>query len=186
MTTYAHTRYEEGPYLRHSLDSLCSNVEYDTPLIKWPADAYFRLFELDTNLLRRALATSQEPSQQTIAAQVFGNQQKQEYINIAHAASLLYERARIHRQHLRDIDHRLGQIQEMLFCVKINNSPDKTKRQGNLESQLLQLEQQRRDEELAFWKDTVDVRQQFLEGASTYTAAKQRYSVFADVEAEHG
>ena len=86
------------------------------------------------------------------------------------------------RVQFQDIDHRHLQIQEQLFGVKINNSPDKARRQSNLESQLLQLEQQRRDEELAFWKDTVELRQGVFESAAAFKDAKHRYSVFSGVE----
>jgi hypothetical protein len=73
-----------------------------------------------------------------------------------------------------------------LFGVQINNAPDKARRLSNLEGQLLQLESQRRDEELAFWKDTVDLREKLFEGAASYKDANHRYSVFSDVEAGDG
>jgi hypothetical protein len=77
------------------------------------------------------------------------------------------------------------EVQEKLFGVVINNFPDKAKRQSTLETQLLQLESQRRDEELAFWKDTVDLRAGLFDGAGRYRDARHRYSVFADVEAHY-
>ena len=77
-------------------------------------------------------------------------------------------------------------MQEKLFGAKINSAADKGKRLSSLEGLLLQLESQRRDEELAFWKDTVELREKLFEGAVTYKDANHRYSVFADVEAEYG
>jgi hypothetical protein len=186
MTIYTYVLHQGTWYHPYSLDSLGVGGRYSPPLLRWPSGGYFGLFAVDSYLLKQALLPNTRAADQSIADQVFGNQRQQEYVNVAHATNLLYERARLHRQHLRDMDHRHMQIQEMLFGVRINNFPDKAKRQGKLESQLLQLEQQKRDEELAFWKDTVDLRQQLIEGASLYKAAKHRYSVFADVEAGHG
>ena len=92
----------------------------------------------------------------------------------------------MHKQHIQDIDHTHLKVQENLFGVKINNFPDKARRLSNLEGQLLQLESQRRDEELAFWKDTVELREKLFESASDYKAISNRYSIFSDVEAKHG
>ena len=80
----------------------------------------------------------------------------------------------------------LGDVLEGEFGVKINNSPDKAKRLSNLEGQLLQLEIQRRDEQIAFWKDTVELREKLFEGAATYKDANHRYSIFSDVEEKYG
>jgi len=51
---------------------------------------------------------------------------------------------------------------------------------------LLQLEQSRRDEELAFWKDTVELREKLFENSVDYRAAKHRESIFSDVETDYG
>ncbi|MHC4187808.1 MAG: hypothetical protein ACYSRQ_06410, partial [Planctomycetota bacterium] len=121
----------------------------------------------------------------SIADQVFGNQKQSEYLGLKHLANLFYERCKLHKQHIKEIDRTHIKVQENLFGVKINNSPDKVRRLSNLEGQLLQLESQRRDEELTFWKDTVELRDKLFEGASTYKDAKHRYSVFSDVEAKY-
>jgi len=103
-------------------------------------------------------------------------------VNLRHAGNLFHERCRLHKQHIRDIDHRHSQILERLFLAKINSAPDSVRRLSNLENQLLQLESQRRDAELAFWKDTVELRDKLFEGAGAYKAAEHNYSVFAGVE----
>jgi hypothetical protein len=117
-----------------------------------------------------------------VADQVFGQQRQQESVHLRHVANLFYERCRLHKQHVRDIHHTHSQIQEQLFLLKINNPPESARRLSNLESQLLQLEGQWRDEELAFWKDTVELREKLFEGARAYGAATHRYAVFAGVE----
>lgn len=158
----------------------------DYPLfLQWPEKDLFKKLKPDADLLQKALSAQQTTSH-SIADQVFGNQKQQEYTNLRHLANLLQERSKLHKQHIQDIDDRHLQIQEQLFGVKINLSPDKAKRQSNLESQLLQLEQQRRDEELAFWKDTVELREKLFQGAAAYRDAKNRYSVFSEVEAHYG
>ncbi|MFH1613641.1 MAG: hypothetical protein ABIG61_00955 [Planctomycetota bacterium] len=113
------------------------------------------------------------------------NQKESEYLGLKHLANLFYERCKLHKQHIREIDSTHIKVQEDLFGVKINNSPDKGKRLSSLEGLLLQLESQRRDEELKFWADTVELREKLFEGAATYKDAKHRYSVFADVEADY-
>ena len=161
--------------------------KYDYPsLLQWPSNGYFEKLKPDADLLQKALSPVEKLTTNSIADQVFGNQKQSEYLGLKHLANLFYERCKLHEQHIRDIDHSHIKIQENLFGVKINNTPDKAKRLSNLEGQLLQLESQRRDEELAFWKDTVELREKIFEGAATYKDANHRYSVFADVEADYG
>lgn len=155
------------------------------PFLQWPSNSCFEKFKPDADLLQKALSPI-EKSTYSIADQVFGEHKRHEYTNLRHSANLLQERTKLHKQHIQDIDHRHLQIQEELFGVRINFFPDRARRQSNLESQLLQLEQQRRDEELAFWKDTVELRQGLFESAASYKDAKHRYSVFSDVEAQYG
>jgi len=154
------------------------------PFLQWPSSSYLEKFKPDADLLQKALSPV-EKSTYSIADQVFGNQTRQQHTNLAHLGNLLEERSRIYQEHARDIDHRHLEIQEKLFGVKINFFPDRAKRLSNLEGQLLNLEQQRRDEELAFWKDTVELRQGLFESAASYKDAKHRYSIFSDVEAQY-
>jgi hypothetical protein len=120
-----------------------------------------------------------------MADQVFGHQKEQQYVGLRHLSNLFLERSRLYKQHVRDIDHRHMEIQGKLFGVKINNFPDRAKRLSNLEGQLLQLEAQRRDEELAFWKDTMELRAKLFEHAAAYKDSRHRYSVFSAVEAQY-
>jgi hypothetical protein len=156
------------------------------PLLQWPEKAYFEKFKPDADLLQKALSPLERSINYSIADQVFGNQKQQEYLGLKHLANLFYERCKLHKQHIKEIDSTHIKVQEKLFGVKINNFPDRARRLSSLEGLLLQLESQRRDEELAFWKDTVELREKLFEGASTYKDAKHRYSVFADVEADYG
>ncbi len=108
-------------------------------------------------LLQEALVGT--PSNSFLASQmVFGNELKQRQCNLRHQANLFYERLDLHQQHLREIDRRHLQVQERLFGVEINHFPDRDKQLRTLEGQLMQLEQQRRESELTFWHDTVELR----------------------------
>ena len=172
-------------HYRHSGDYR-ERGHYTYGLLSWPKAGYFEAFRPDAELLREAMRSPEASNLYTIADQIFGTQKQHKYVGLKHLANLFYERCRLHKQHVHDIDHRHRQAQEKLFGVVINNFPDKAKRQSTLETQLLQLEGQRRDEELAFWKDTADLREKLFEGAAQYRDAKHRYSVFAGVEVEHG
>jgi len=156
------------------------------PLLQWPENGYFEKLKLDADLLQKALSPIEKLTTYSIADQVFGNQKQSEYLGLKHLANLFYERCNLHKQHIKEIDHSHIKIQESLFGVKINNSPDKGKRLSNLEGLLLQLESQRRDEELTFWKDTVELREKLFEGATTHKDASHRYSIFSDVEEKYG
>lgn len=171
---------------QRSADSANTRSAYDSRLSQWPAGGYLGILESDAYLFHKSLSISKQNGDDSVASQVFGNQKELQHTNLEHSVNLLQERARIHKQHLRDIDHRHIEAQEKLFGVNINNFPDKAKRQSNLESQLLQLEQQKRDEELAFWKDTVDLRRELFDTAALYRVVKHRYSIFSDVEGKHG
>jgi hypothetical protein len=156
------------------------------PLLQWPDSGYFEKLRPDAELLQRCLTQEIEAGKGSVADEVFGSQKLQYYTGMKHLVNLLSERSTLHRQHLYDIDHRHLQIQEELFGVRINFNPDRAKRLTALEGQLLQLEQQRREEELAFWKDTVELREKLFEAAGAYKTSRHRYSIFSAVEGKHG
>lgn len=155
-------------------------------LLQWPTKGYFETLKPDADLLQKALKPDSNIEERSVSEQIFGNEIKQQSIDLDHVANLFYERCRLHKNHISEIDRRHIEAQEKLFGVKINNSPDKAKRFSNLEGQLLQLESQRRDEELVFWKDTVELREKLFENSGDYRAAKQREFIFSDVEADYG
>lgn len=161
--------------------------KYSVPsLMQWPENEYFSSLKQDTELMDNALMPEDTYSTGSISQQVFGNHVKQQYLSLKHAGNLFYERCRLHDRHIKDINHRHLEIQKKKFGVEINNSGDMAKRLSNLESQLLQLESQKRDEQLAFWKDTVELREKLFENADSYRQAKQRIDIFSDVEGQYG
>jgi hypothetical protein len=170
-------------YFQQSMYS-AEPVEPDKPLfLQWPSNGYFERLQPDADLLQKALNPEINYKDKTVSEQIFGNEIKQQYISLKHMANLFFERCKLNKQHLQDIDHRHMQIQEKKFGAELNLD---AKRLSNLEGQLLQLEQSRRDEELAFWKDTVELREKLFENSVDYRAAKHRESIFSDVEADYG
>ncbi len=146
---------------------------------------YFEKFHRDAALLKEALSTGAGPCDATLAEQVFGGQARQQKIGLGHLANVLYERALLHKKHLRDIDWRLNDCLDRLSVLKMQFPLGGGRPQQQLEKVVIELERQRHEEEIAFWKDSADIRQQLFENAATYGAAKRRKDMLYGVEAEH-
>ena len=153
--------------------------------LRWPEKGYFKKLKPDADLLQKALKPDKNIEYKSVSEQIFGNDIKQQSIDLEHIANIFYERCKLHKNHISEIDRRHIDAQEKLFGVQINNASDKAKRLSNLEGQLLQLDQLRRDEELSFWKDTVELRGKLFENSGDYRSAKQREFIFSDVEADY-
>lgn len=151
-------------------------------MILLPDDWNFKSLQLDVNMLEKNVKNHFQESYESVAEQVFGSELKKQYTQLKHAANLLIERSQLHKRHLKEIDRRHIEAQEKMFGAQINHTPDRAKRLSNLEGQCAQLEKERRDEEIAFWKDTVDLRQQLFESGWNYRDAFQRTQVFSGVE----
>ena len=154
-------------------------------LIKWPQSSYFNALSRDAQLLQKALKPEADYRARSVSQKIFSSEVKKQRTSLDHISNIFYERCRLHKTHLSEINSRHMDAQEKLFGVKINNFPDKAKRLSNLEGQLAQLEKERRDEEIAFWKDTAELREHLFENAGEYSAARQREKTFADVEADY-
>jgi hypothetical protein len=184
--------YDTTPQVRESYfyrspysDTKPAHQPYDS-LLQWPRNGYFDRFRPDVVLLQEALTSYCGPQAATVAEQVFGNQARQQRISLRHFANILYERALLHKSHVKDIDRRLMEFQERLSIVKMHFPVDGGKTQQNLEKILLDLEAQRHEEELGFWKDSTEVRQQLFEDAATYSATRHRKDLLCGVEGEYG
>jgi hypothetical protein len=150
-----------------------------------PSETYFEKFKFDAALLRESLSLSAVPRDGTLAEQVFGGQARQQRISLAHLANVLYERARLHQRHLRDIDWRLTECQDRPSVLKMNFPLDGGRAQQHLEKLIIELEKERHDEETSFWKDSAEIRQWLFENAAIYGAAQRRQDMLYGVEA-HG
>jgi hypothetical protein len=155
------------------------------PLLPGPPESCFEKFQRDAALLKEVLSPYAGPRDATLAEQVFGSQARQQRIGLGHLANVLYERALLHQKHLRDIDWRLVDCQDRLSVLKMHFPLDGGRPQQHLEKMVLELEKQRHEEEIGFWKDSAEIRQQLFESAATYGAVKRRQDMLSGVEA-HG
>jgi hypothetical protein len=170
--------FQQNPYT--------AKTEKQVPSILELPEAWdFEKLKPDVKLLSYALRSPGPGKADTPLEQVFGSEIKRQQTIIQHIAYVFAERCQIHRNHLDEIDRRHLEIQGKRYGQEINNFPDKAKRLSSLEAMLAQLEKERRDEELAFWKDTMELREKILEGVTEYSEAKQRCQILADVEARY-
>jgi len=166
-------------------DNRPEHQPYDS-LLQWLRNGYFDQLRPDALLLHEALTSYSDPQASTVAEQVFGNQARQQRIGLRHAANVLYERALLHKIHVKDIDRRLMEFQERLSIVKMHFPLDGGRTQQTLEKLIIELEKQRHDEELGFWKDSMEIRQKLFDDAATYSATKHRKDVLCGVEGHYG
>lgn len=152
-------------------------------LLAEPRGGYFEKFRLDAVLLKEALSPYAGRRDATLAEQVFGSQARQGRISLAHLANILHERALLHRNRLRDINDRLVDCQDRLSVLKMN-SLGESKAQQHLEKLILELESHQHEEEINFWKDSTEIRQQLFENAATYGQAKRRQDMVEGVEGD--
>ncbi len=177
----------EGNYCNHSWCTERRGAESITlygPLSQMPQNIYFDKFKLDAALLKEALSFDHCPPDATLAERVFGSQARHEKIGLGHLGNVLYERALLHKKRLRDIDWRLTDCLDRLSVVKMNFPLGGGKPEQHLEKLIIDLEKQRHDEDIRFWKDSVEIRQQLFEGAATYGAATRRKNMLYGLEAE--
>ncbi len=144
---------------------------------------YAGTWEKERYVLSAALSQL-ELKAETLAEQVFGNQARQQKLQVVHDASLIAARYELHTRHVRDIQHRLSELQGEVSVQRMLNPMMPSKPQLDLEKLLLNLEAQKRDEELAFWKDTVKIRQELFTGIKEYQAMKHRTDILKSLEVE--
>jgi hypothetical protein len=186
--TYHHITPLQKRYSDRSCDDDFEGIELAQPcdcFLPWPPDRSFEKFQFDAALLKEALSPCPSQRDGTLAEQVFGSQARQQKIGLGHLANVLYERALLHRNRLRDIDWRLVECQDRLSVLKMHFSIDGGRPQQHLEKLIIELENQRHDEETSFWKDSAEIRQQLFENAAIYGAARRRQDMLYGVEA-HG
>jgi hypothetical protein len=166
-----------------------SQSQYSPPpspadsLMQWPGT--YPTLAREKPILDETLArVSDQPY--TLADQVFGRQVRHARLGLKRLLQLLYERCGLHYRHMKEINHEDIKCQEQLFINKINSPMDGGRRQSNLEKLLIQIESDKRREELQFWKDTFEVRQLIFEKAMEYALAKDRASMLGSVEGSNG
>ena len=153
--------------------------------ISLPEYEGFEGIQKDAVTLAEMLAPVYVPGEYvSLAEQVFGSQARQQKLSMRHLANLLEERVRLHQRHLKDIAHRDMHIQERLFGAQLHWKLDGGRRATNLEKILVELDKDKRQEELALWKDTAELRTKMFELAGEYGALQHRLSLLEDMEYE--
>lgn len=180
MYETAQSRNLYSQHSHYSVEKPQSN-SYDS-LLQWPSNGYFETLKPDMILLREALTSYIGPETGIVAEQVFGNQARHQKIGLKHQANILYERALLHKNHLREIDRRLMDCHRKLSILKMHFPVDAGRTQQNLERLVIQLEEDCRTEEINFWKDTAEIRQKLFEDAGAYSATKHRKDMLYGVE----
>ncbi len=138
----------------------------------------------DLTGLAEMLSPVHVPEERTLVEQVFGNQSSQQKHLLRHGTTLLKERARLHRQHLRELDHQHRHLQRKMPVTRPYSIVDNRQKELGIERMLLQLEQQKRQLELDFWKDSMDLRDKLFETAGEYQAIRHRTYLLEDVETD--
>jgi len=138
----------------------------------------------NTRLLREVLAPY--PARQSISDQIFGSQLQAQKFSLEHLTGSLGQRHTLHERHIRDIQDKLALVQEQLSITSMlyGNLMDRNRVQ--LVRLACQLEQQKRDEELALWKDRADVMKMLLEAALQYHDVTRRASLLSSLEVGYG
>ena len=121
------------------------------------------------------------PYDSSMAEQVFGHQAQQRKLSLKHATNNLYERIRIHERHMDDISRRHEQTLDDLCIAKLHPL-DSGKEVFTLTGMLHQLDQARRQEELAFWKDTAELRNIVFENAQEFGSLRHRTGLLESLE----
>ena len=153
-------------------------------LFRVQSRSYSTAWDKEKYVLAAALSQP-EMKPQSLADQVFGNQARQQKLQVMHEASLISGRYELHKRHLRDLKHRLSQVQEKISIVRMFEPGLPSRQQLDLEKLLFNLEGQERDEENAFWSDTLKIKQGLFSAIGEYQSAQHRANVFRDLEAEH-
>ena len=170
-------------YFSHSQYSPAPMESPTDRLLQWP-DTYHTLLQERT--LLDATLTPPPPQPDNLAYQVFGRQLHLEGLSFKHLGQFLYERCKLHYTHVEEINHRHGQCQESLSLAKLNRAMEGDRRLAGLERTLVQLESDKRREELAFWADTIELRKGISEKAQDYANMKDRASILASFGGQHG
>jgi len=100
----------------------------------------------------------------------------------------LYERQKIHEHAIKSIDYDtvkcdsdILQLKQLMRWNAFNPLSELSKKQQNLEKEVMGLERQRRDEYASLWKDKVLLRKELVELAGAHAGAKARESILGGV-----
>ncbi len=187
MTLYEPTSNRSRLYESTSSYSAPALTPYpNTPyaLPSWTSANPVKDMTRDAQTLGKLLQPVTFNDYSTLADQIFGSQLRQQHAGLEHVLNLLSERSRLHKHFLQDIDSRHIQQQERLFGARLHGRLDGYRRATRIEQTLIQLEEQRRQEELRFWADSAELRDRVFELAKEYGALKTRTTLLANAESQ--
>ena len=166
-----------------------SHSQYSPPapapsayLVTWPAS--YAVLAAEKPFLDEALEKP-DYDKASLADRVFGRQIKHTRLSARRLAKLLDERCALHYTHMAEIRHQNLKCQEYLFVAKLHAQADGGRRLSSLEKLLVQLESDKRREDLVFWKDSVELRNALFEKAQEYATARDRASILEPFGGTH-
>lgn len=163
--------------------SLAPHAQYFAPiqaLTEDPMARYLAPLKGDSPLLNKLFEPVHISQNDSVADQVFGQQLAHQQLSLKHALSLLEERTKLHYRHKDEIERRHLHVQEELFGAQLHAKMDNHQREMRVERVLLQLDEERRKEELDFWKDTAEIRGTIIEEAKAYQALRHRLALLGE------
>jgi len=145
---------------------------------------YAGIWEKERYVLSAALSQP-EVKTESLADQIFGNQARQQKLHVVHDASLIAARYEIHKRNMRDIQHRLAELQGEVSIQRMLNPMLPSKPELDLEKLLINLEAEERDERIAFWKDCCKLKQELFSGIAEYQSMQHRTDILRSLEVEN-
>jgi hypothetical protein len=155
-------------------------------LYHWLWNHNAKAMDKDMHLLGETLTAGESEAKGSLAYRVFGNQLKEKRISLKHLTNLLYERALLHSQHLKDIRESIMDFQSRLLSAPHGYLIQPDRQKMHLEKIVCQLEKDKRNEEIAFWKDMTDIRKEMFQQALEYKSTSTRASLLESLEGDYG
>ncbi len=121
--------------------------------------------------------SDRESKPPSLADRVFGRQLQQGSFELRLSTATASRRAEIHKAQMAEMDEWRNQVLNQLNFASRPYRLTTPQQIGQLQRLAQQLESDRRREELAYWKDMAEIRQQSLEQAFEYRAARDRYGL---------
>ena len=119
-----------------------------------------------------------------LADAIFGQQIKHRRLSMKNLEDILKKRAELHYSHKYEIQVQISKNKNRISMLRRPYAGFPERDSQGLERMLSQLEQESRREDIAFWKDTAEIRKEFLETAMEYLTTKHRADILSSLGAE--
>lgn len=114
-----------------------------------------------------------------VVSLVFGNQAVSSDVKSRHLAGIIEERRNLLQRHLYDIKWRLDEMLERRPLRRMGIGFYDDASLTEVEKQILSLELQKRELELALWRDTHELRTSLVTGRQEHVATQRRIGYLA-------